>query len=78
MFKESKIDNFFEKKKKFSTFGLSTKEGKSGSRVLINETLTKAKMEKELLNFDLDSRYGPSYGIILMNFRNLVKFICFH
>jgi len=66
MFANRKIDNFFNKKKR-STLDHSQKKGKEhlilSESSFSKQTLTKIGIEKQLLNFDLDSQYGPAYGI---------------
>ena len=72
MFKDRKIDNFFDKKKRCGQ-DLSQNTQKTPKNYLIQNstvstnTLTKANIDKQLLDFDLDSRYGPSYGNFLLN-----------
>lgn len=67
MLNERKIDSFFNKKKR-STRGVLEKPEKSYSNFESTcgskQTLTKLKIEKKLLEFDFNPRYGPSYGII--------------
>jgi len=65
MLKERKIDSFFEKKKK-STKDVCQIKSKIdpyfSEHTSAKQTLTRINIDKQLLDFDLDSRYGPSYG----------------
>ena len=65
MFKERKIDGFFEQKKKSARDSNQLKpknDLKFSEKFSAKQTLKRADIDKQLLEFDLDSRYGPSYG----------------
>ena len=65
MLKGRKIDVFFEKQKKSARDSNQLKPKKDliiSEKSSTKQTLKRADIDKQLLEFDLDSRYGPSYG----------------
>lgn len=66
MYRETKLEKYFGKRKKVLSGNLEkTTQPKKKEIYYITsqETLTKDAIEKKLLEFDLNPKYGPSYGI---------------
>lgn len=65
MYRETKLNDYYERKKKPTARNLENTTKPKEKGIYLNttkETLTKDEIEKKLLEFDLNSKYGPSYG----------------
>lgn len=76
MYKERKIDTFFDSRKRKGPTNNDLKGFSKGNKLSfqpevyeVKKTLTKSEIDKKLLEFDLDSRYGPSYGICRFQYK---------